>query len=233
MKIMMVLRSGGDFSTDYVKAMVYALRNQGEWEGEITCLTDVPDQLGEIDVTPIPIQDNWPGWWSKIEMFKTGLVNGKVLYMDLDVFIMRDLAEIIKVCEEAEKPLFLRGAHPICADNGWPSSSIMSWNGDEMSGVYGKFASDPTGHIYFHMGLSIKGGQRGDQGFIRRALKKDDYAFFQDFLPDKYVLFKRDWVKSKGKIDLEPCHLINWSGRRSRPHMISNPFNDLWMKGIV
>ncbi|RYF05591.1 MAG: hypothetical protein EOO77_28205, partial [Oxalobacteraceae bacterium] len=46
------------------------------------CLTN----MGEIEgVETIPLSNDWPGWWSKVEMFRPGLFDGPVLSFDLDV----------------------------------------------------------------------------------------------------------------------------------------------------
>ncbi len=39
----------------------------------------------------IPLIHNWPGWWNKIELHRPGLFENRVLYIDLDELILKDL----------------------------------------------------------------------------------------------------------------------------------------------
>gem|GEM_PF-2188984 len=57
------------------------------------CLTndlgiDIP---GEI----IPLKHDWPGWWAKMELHRSDLPGGRMLYMDLDSHIVRNLSPIL------------------------------------------------------------------------------------------------------------------------------------------
>jgi hypothetical protein len=56
--------------------------------------------LSNVDVGPvverIPLEENWPGWWSKLELFRPGLFEDRVLYLDLDVVICDDLTPIVE-----------------------------------------------------------------------------------------------------------------------------------------
>jgi alpha-N-acetylglucosamine transferase len=51
--------------------------------------TDVPCER-------IPLIHDWPGWWSKIELFRPGLFEDWVLYLDLDVLIMQNIDDLVK-----------------------------------------------------------------------------------------------------------------------------------------
>ena len=41
------------------------------------CLSNVPVE----GVETIPLRDNLPGWWAKIELFRPGLFTGRTLYL--------------------------------------------------------------------------------------------------------------------------------------------------------
>lgn len=45
-------------------------------------------------VETLPLKRDWPGWWSKIELFDPENFTGRVLYLDLDTLIVGDLKEI-------------------------------------------------------------------------------------------------------------------------------------------
>jgi len=52
----------------------------------------------DLDVpgTCIMLRNNWPGWWSKVELFRRDLPKGRSLYFDLDSHIINDLEPILK-----------------------------------------------------------------------------------------------------------------------------------------
>lgn len=60
------------------------------------CLTDRPLQL-PYGVAPIPIAHDKTlfGWWAKVQMFRHGLFQGRVLYLDLDSLIVTSLDPIV------------------------------------------------------------------------------------------------------------------------------------------
>lgn len=53
------------------------------------CLSNVA-----VPCERIPLTEGWPGWWSKIELFKHDL-GARVLYLDLDVLVTGSLDEIV------------------------------------------------------------------------------------------------------------------------------------------
>lgn len=87
-----VLRSGGDYGPSWVYALRRGL-NRHHPEHRFVCLTDVQG------VTPMwraPLEHHWPGWWSKLELFRPGLFEEgeRVLYLDLDTLVLGSLEEL-------------------------------------------------------------------------------------------------------------------------------------------
>jgi hypothetical protein len=65
--------------------------------------------------------DIWPGWWSKLLLFR--YATGQVLYMDLDVVVMANLDQLLS--ERLSMPSnWAQSGHGGC------QSSVMSWNAD-------------------------------------------------------------------------------------------------------
>lgn len=59
-------------------------------DADFCCLSNNPDVPGYI-----PLRHNWPGWWSKIEVFRADIpFEGRILYLDLDVLITGSLYDI-------------------------------------------------------------------------------------------------------------------------------------------
>jgi hypothetical protein len=56
------------------------------------CLTN--DMKADLPGTKIQLLYNWPGWWSKMELFRPDLPCGRTLYMDLDSRVVSSLQPI-------------------------------------------------------------------------------------------------------------------------------------------
>lgn len=62
-------------------------------EHRFVCLTNAPWWESSIEgVELIPLRDGNPGWWAKVELFRPGLFDDRVLYLDLDVEVIDDLS---------------------------------------------------------------------------------------------------------------------------------------------
>lgn len=61
---------------------------------EFVCLTNTKSTLPDIiGLHVLPLINEWSGWWSKIEIFRPGLFEGRVLYLDLDMLIIDNIDE--------------------------------------------------------------------------------------------------------------------------------------------
>jgi len=115
-------------------------------EHRFVCLSN-----SEVDgVETIPLKDDLPGWWSKIELFRSDLpIDGRCLYLDLDCLVVGDLNEIV------EHPSNLAFCPPsYMMANGQPAgsrdhkkvidrfnSSVIVWNTGEGCEIYDRFKS--------------------------------------------------------------------------------------------
>lgn len=169
MKIVTVLRSGGDYKPEHVERLRRMCQEYIP-QGEFVCLSDVQG----MDVTTIELVHGWPGWWSKIEAF---MIPGPVLFFDLDTSIVGSCDSWLNAI--IEKPFVtLRDVYR-GRDNPFAvQSSIMYWSGD-MSYLYEKFKARPD--------CSIPGG---DQIFIQTNLRQRA-AFLQDYT-DSILSYKAD-----------------------------------------
>jgi len=94
LRIATVLRSGGDYDVEYVRRLDAALDACAPGVERI-CLSDVAGTL----------QYDWPGWWSKMELFRPDL-EGDLLYMDLDTIPVGDLYRLLTACK-GDVPIML------------------------------------------------------------------------------------------------------------------------------
>ncbi len=71
-----VLKSGGEFLPEHV----YRLSEQVP---DLVCLSDIKIK----GIKTIPMSNNWPKWWSKLELFNP-LIKGDLMYFDLDTLVI-------------------------------------------------------------------------------------------------------------------------------------------------
>ncbi len=125
LKIVCVLKSGGD----YMPGHVHALRDMcRRWmpEHEFVCLTDVPDQ---VECATVKLQGQDKGWWAKMEMFHA-FRDGHTLSLDLDTLLRGPCHEMV---EAARKHPFvvLRDFYRGVKRPEAIQSSVMFWQGDQ------------------------------------------------------------------------------------------------------
>lgn len=144
--------------TKYQNSDVHILKAMCERhapEHRFYCLSDRPVSGVEC-VIP---EENWPGWWSKLLLFK--YAKGQCLYLDLDTVIVGDLTPLVSDNLSLPKNWALSG------HGGW-QSSVMSWCGDYPA-LYSEFdpealAEPVNGNCGAYEGLW------GDQEYITRTI---------------------------------------------------------------
>lgn len=143
--VMCVLKSGPEYGPGEVESLRDNLRKHSS--ARLVCLSDVP-----VPCERIQLQHDWPGWWSKLELFRF-ITDQPVLYVDLDTRFIAD-----------PEPLFRREFTML--ENGWRpgdvGSGMMSWQGD-YSHLYSQFRAS-SGKFISEYRTTAKWG---DQGFIR------------------------------------------------------------------
>lgn len=169
-----VLRESETYTSLWVDTLAKAVdRHMGYHQ--FVCITDVPEKVRSSRVEAVTMMNRWPGWWSKIELFREGLFDGPVLYFDLDVVITGQLDGLVR-----HDP-----GMTMCRDfvlHGWCNSSVMAWNGD-YSHLYDLFATNPEKVMSDY--TRRRDRRIGDQAFI------EDYAPVKDIFPDGEVVSYR------------------------------------------
>jgi hypothetical protein len=129
-------------------------------------------------VNRIALRHDWPGWWSKMELFRCF---DSALYLDLDTVIIGDITEIVQA--DVEKLHALRDFSG--KDSSRMGSGILKWTGD-----YTRLYSDFRRHAARHMQRYTRSTHWGDQGFIRDQVP--DHGYLQDLYPDRIISYKAD-----------------------------------------
>lgn len=170
---MFVLRSGGIYTPAHVEALAKQVER---WlpGAEMSCLSDLPTE----HIHNLPLKNKWPGWWSKMELFRPD-IRGDILYLDLDTLIvgsMRDIAGI-------DRLMLLRDFYRdgVRRTEGL-QSSIMYLPEPYRRNVWDFFAADPKCAMQRH----VRGG---DQQFLEEVWMKTA-GRWQDVLPGQIVSLK-------------------------------------------
>lgn len=193
-----VLKSGGCYDPAWVANLNRQARLHLKPE-RIVCLTDMP----VMDCETIPMLHNWPGWFSKIELFRPGLFRGPVFYVDLDSLILAPIPELWETIAFHEHLLMLDDFYQPRI----PASGVMGWVPSvETERIYAAFAAKPEIHSSW---------SKGDGAYIGRH----PHARLQLLLPGVFYSFKAHKLESgpgcakvvclhgKPKFnDLEPSH---------------------------
>lgn len=207
-----VLKAGGDFGPAYVERLELGVDRHLALPHRFVCLTDLPaetfrdDSEGQV----IPLTENWPGWWSKMELFK---LPGPVLFFDLDTVITGPIDALAEwICRSD-------GALVMLSDFYRPkqrSSGILGWRGNTTK----LFKCFWTGAELF------MGKFRGDQEYLRAHLSEHPeirIAVAQDIFPG----IKSFKVDVRGRQLPADAKVICFHGR-PRPHEV-RPLPD-WMQ---
>ena len=211
-----VLKSGGDYDLNYVKALADGVRSHTDVPYRMICLTDHMDSAEWLDIcSPVGLVCNWPGWWSKIELFK---IKPPVLYFDLDTVIVGDITPLASwVSNECEGLLMLKGFYK--QDR---CSGIMGWRQD-MSIIFERFRNHYASKAEFvsrpnGLTMRLNGNRyRGDQEWVSMVTQKEQtpVTFVQDVFHGVYS-YKVNIANKKTPDD---ASVICFHGR-PRPHEV-------------
>lgn len=88
-----VYRTGGNV---YTREWVYALKRALDVHLPRVLFRVLTDDPAISPLWRVPLEHGWPGWWSKIELFRPGVFppGARVLYLDLDTLIVGSLADL-------------------------------------------------------------------------------------------------------------------------------------------
>ena len=84
---------GRDFVPEDVWRLKQTIDKHIDREYNFYVLTN--DMKADLPGTKIELLYNWPGWWSKMELFRPDLPCGRTLYLDLDTYVVNNLQPIL------------------------------------------------------------------------------------------------------------------------------------------
>jgi hypothetical protein len=149
MNVVCVLKSGGEYDVEWVRKLRDGVARNMTIPHRFICLSDV-----DVPCERIPLRHNWPGWWSKIEVFRN--VREPSLYLDLDTVVTGNLDHFAKLDMDFA---MLRNFHkPDMVGSG------VMWFGKPQKHVYDRFCEKPFKWIQYHEDHR-DGPYLGDQAF--------------------------------------------------------------------
>lgn len=159
--VVCVLKSGGIYDAEWVRKLRDGVARHLSRPHRFYCLSDV-----EVPCERIPLENNWPGWWAKMELFRPGVITGDTLYIDLDTAITGSLDGMTNF--DSDFAMIRSFANP-----NQPASGVM-WFRKVPHEVYQKFIKQPKAWIEHYERTGI-GAHIGDQGFISDHFPKIDF----------------------------------------------------------
>jgi hypothetical protein len=162
-RIACVLRRSHEYDAEYVERLRDGTSHLGI---PFVCLSD-----SEVPCERIPLKYFWPGWWSKMELFRPD-VKGDLLYFDLDTVIKGDLKD------------FLVGRLTMLSDFNVldrVASGVMYLPEDSRAEVWDHWIKDPE--------AGMASSHEGDQGYLSHHYSKKA-ARWQNLIPGQIVSYK-------------------------------------------
>ena len=210
--VLCVLKSGGDYSFQDVLSLKRMLEKNVTVPYKFVCLTDMGKSK---DFDTIPLKHDYSGWWSKIELFRYGLVTtDRIIYFDLDTVIISNIDDLffqdvpfIGLLPFNPRRMLLEG---------YVASGILGWENDStFNFIYNAF--NYSSHLpYF----------KGDQDYISFILGEQNIEpnYWQNLVKGIYS-YKRHL---RGKENLEGVRIACFHGK-PRPKLVA----DVWVKNAI
>ena len=154
----------------HVERLMRLVKGQLTQPYRFLCLTNDD----RVPCESLSLVKDWPGWWSKVELFCPDLfkMNERILYLDLDVTITGNLDDLANysapfvICRDFLKLGF--------------NSSVMAWDAGYADTIYTLFNDDVMERL------------NGDQNWIQEVLP--DTAVF----PKRWCIsYKRSLVEGR------------------------------------
>lgn len=155
------------------------------------------------------IEAQFKGWWEKLHIFKPGLFNDRVLFLDLDTFIVGNIDHIARY-----------DGHFACPHDFWNPKglgpAVMLFDPSWAAFIWEEWAAD---------GFPQK-DPRGDQGWIEnrhQGRMRKEVDILQDMHPGEFVSYKTSCTKGLP----EGARVVCFHGK-PRPHEVGGWAKEHW-----
>jgi len=143
----------------------------------------MPNEVRRPWIEPIILEHGWPGWFSKIELFRRNLFKGPVFYLDLDTVIVENIDDMVFDHKFTVLKNFWHA--------GKIGSGLMAWDAD-LSLIYRRFEPFASTMI-----ARYKEPRRlGDQAFIEEETPVA-MEYWQELYPHRVVSYRKHCMPIK------------------------------------
>lgn len=160
---------GPAYSDDYVLILRDMVQRYLNIPHRFVCLSD--REIPSVECMPVEHR----GWWTKIELFRPGRFEGRVLYLDLDVAVVGPLDDLVA------RPGIIRDWHLPTFN-----SSVMCWDAGTLDHVYSLWVPDVALRLH------------GDQDWITEMAA--DWSTFPAAWCVSYRSHARDRVPTDARV---------------------------------
>lgn len=168
------VRFGNKYGVDYVERLRNMIARHTTVPYELVCLTDDPTPVEGVRLILRKNEGYAKGWWHKVHMFDPQLpIDGRILYMDLDVVICSNIDRLTTL--KRESFLGIRDFNRKFFPN-WKklNSSVMAWNHRTQTHIWTEFKQAPMNAMRMH----------GDQDWIWKTSN------------DRLEFWPEEWIQS-------------------------------------
>lgn len=136
LNVVCVLRQGGKvgYTAEWVDKLQRGVERNLTIPHRFVCLSDC-----SVNCDRIELDTGDYGYWSKMQLFKPGVLTGPTLYIDLDTVICNNIDQVVECIQEQQFVMWIE------ADKNIHSSAFMYWQGDH-SYLWDIFISKPLSH---------------------------------------------------------------------------------------
>jgi hypothetical protein len=187
---------GCDYDVSYVTKLKAMVERHLKVPHRFVCYSNI-----DVPCERLPLQANWPGWWSKMEVFNPE-VPGRIFFMDLDTVLTGDITAM----SQRTDLVMIHGFH---GTRTYASGFMMLPESDRAE-IFQRFTANP--HRYMQ---EFKFS--GDQAFIGRNIKWA--ATWQEEFPRQLVSYKFE-CRDKNDDTLPPGARVVCFHGTPRPHQM-------------
>lgn len=198
MNVVCVLKSKGSsiYNDEWVYKLQRAVSRNLSIPYRFVCFSDI-----ELDCEYIKLEENFDGWWNKIQLFNPDFFLGETLYFDLDIVITDTLDDLIINLRNSTSNLFM------CKElSGVSNSSIMYWK-SSINHLYEIYKKNPNFYHEIYKNVPLI----GDQAFISENCIHD---YIENFLPNGYI----SWTDATSLNLTDNTGLIVFTSIKSKPN---------------
>jgi hypothetical protein len=179
------VKFGTKYGINYVERLRNMVARHMTVPYEFACLTDDPTPITGVRIILQRSSGYLKPWWHKVHMFDPTLdIQGRILYVDLDVVICNNLDKLVSGMNNEFMGIqdFNRKFH---ANWRMLNSSVMSWRHGTQSDIWHKFVANPAQAQRLH----------GDQDWTW-ACAKDRIKFW----PKEWIMSYKWEIRSREEL---------------------------------